>query len=338
MREDGRMTNGEAQRSGPFVVRLACDAMATRFEFVLVGDDEGRLRAAGEEAVEVVRAWHARLSWFDRGSFVSHVNESAAVGPVRCDAEFFEVLVLCRDVWRASGGAFDPTVAALMRAAGFREGARDDAAVSGAAEARGFDKVELDETARSVRFAREGVGIDLGAIGKGFALDRVRDALLEAGVGCALVHGGTSSVMALGAPPEEQGWRVAVGRGPDAPVAVLRDAALGVSAPHGRTVETEGTVHGHVLDPRTGESAARALLAAVIAPSAALADAWSTALLVEGCRPAGMPGALASFIARGGGADAVWEIVDGAAAGRGGSTYALAPRRAGTRGVSDAGD
>src|SRR4051812_3278366 len=115
----------------PRTVMTACAAMGSRFEFILASTragDEPRLRAAAEAAAEEVLHWHGRLSWFDPGSFVSHINTHAHAAPVVCDSEFFRLLSLCRDLWQASGGAFDPTIAALMRAAGFRGHDRDDAA------------------------------------------------------------------------------------------------------------------------------------------------------------------------------------------------------------------
>ena len=94
----------------------------------------------------------------------------------------------------------------------------------------------------------------------------------------ALLHGGTSTVLALGPPPGSSAWRVQVGGGDDAPVVELVDIALAVSAPHGRATAT----HHHVLDPATGTSSRGVACAAVLASGAALADAWSTALLVRG--------------------------------------------------------
>jgi thiamine biosynthesis lipoprotein len=269
--------------------------MGTRFEFVLPGGE--RERAAGEAAVQEVRHWHTRLSWFDHGSFLSHVNRRAAEGPVACDPEFFALLTLCRKVWSASNGAFDPTVAALMKASGFRGSPRDRDATARAIRDTGFDKVELNPSRRTVRFTRAGVEIDLGAIGKGWALDRAREVLTEAAVPSALLHGGTSSVAVIGAPPGGSGWRVRVGRRADAPVVELRDSGLGVSTPHGRMVTDGDAVWGHVLDPRTGRSARSAGLAAVVGASCAMTDAWSTALLVEGRRPEGMPADLTSMVA-----------------------------------------
>jgi thiamine biosynthesis lipoprotein len=166
--------------------------------------------------------------------------------------------------------------------------------------------VELDPEQLTVRFARQGVMLDLGAIGKGYAVERAADILREAGVASALLHGGTSTVYALGHPPEAECWKVAVeaprrgGDGPPAgaprgmqarrsgapapPLATvpLRDQALSVSAVWGRSFPAAGKTFGHVLDPRTGQPASGAVLAAVVLPSATETDALSTALLVLG--------------------------------------------------------
>jgi FAD:protein FMN transferase len=306
---------GGGRAGGP--LRLACEAMGARFEVALFGggsgggDDPARLRAAGEAAVAEINHWHERLSFFEASSFISYINERAANHPVPCDGDMFRLLLLCRDVWRDSQGAFDPTVAALMRAAGFREMARDPAAIADALSATGFQHVTLDESNHTIRFAHRGIELDLGAIGKGWALDRAADILRQVGITSALIHGGTSSVIAIGSPPDAAAWRISL-RAPDAdlsaPVITLLDSALGVSAPHGRVVDLPGGSAGHVLDPRTGQSAAKAALAAVIGDSAAAADAWSTALLVLATRPRGLPDDLTTVLALKGPKGPFWDV------------------------------
>jgi len=255
---------------------LASQAMGTRFELVLPGRDERAERAAGETALETVAEWDARLSLFRRDSLLSLVNREARARAVKVDPQTFALLELCARVWRDSGGAFDAALGGLMARHGFR------GEPAGAQSVAGFEAVELDPVACTVRFREVGVQLDLGGVAKGFALDAAAEVLREAGMAQALLHGGTSTVVALGAPPLMRGWKVAVERGAGAPAAELCDAALSVSAQHGRrNVRGEG----HVLDPRSGDPVAGDDLACVVAPSGTLADAWSTALLVLGELP-----------------------------------------------------
>ena len=161
--------------------------------------------------------------------------------------------------------------------------------------------VVLEEEDFTVRFARDGVMLDLGSIGKGFALERAEELLREAGVTSGILHGGTSTVCAIGVPPGANVWKVAVPHpaddllalappektaSPDADsmlaVVPLKDEAMSVSAVWGKAFEAGGRVYGHVIDPRKGEPVEGAVMAAVVLPSATETDALSTALLTAG--------------------------------------------------------
>ena len=130
----------------------------------------------------------------------------------------------------------------------------------------------------------------MGAIGKGYAVERAVEVLREAGVTSALLHGGTSTVQAIGQPPGEECWKVAVGRptpSPDAAAGLLasvslKNEAMSVSAVWGNHFQVEGRTFGHIIDPRTGEPAVGTALAAVVLASATETDALSTALLTAG--------------------------------------------------------
>ena len=108
----------------------------------------------------------------------------------------------------------------------------------------------------------------------------------EEGVTCALLHGGTSTVYGIGAPPDSEGWKIAIAPAPDQPPrqaeVMLRDQALSISAVWGKSFEADGKKYGHVIDPRTGWPVNNAVQAAVVLPSATETDALSTALLVVG--------------------------------------------------------
>jgi thiamine biosynthesis lipoprotein len=270
-------------------VMLALNAMATRFELVLHGQNATRLRAAGEAALKEVERLEAHLSLYRPTSEIARVNALAARQPVRVSPSVFRLLQQARQLQGESGGAFDITVAPLVRCWGFMHGTGrvpEPGEIEAARSRAGMAHVMLDEENYSVRFDQEGVMIDLGAIGKGHAVDCAAETLREAGVTSALLHGGTSTVYGLGAPPGADGWKIAIAPAPDQPprqmAVVLRDHALSVSAVWGRCFEAGGKRFGHVIDPRTGWPVNNAVQAAVVLPSATETDALSTALLVLG--------------------------------------------------------
>jgi thiamine biosynthesis lipoprotein len=289
-------------------VTLARHAMATRFEIVLHGDDPVALRAAGEEALDEIDRLENRLSLYRPGSEIAQLNARAAREPVLVTPELFALLQHAQQLHVETGGAFDITIAPLVRCWGFM-GANGKMPSTGelaaARERVGMQHVQLDASTRTVRFTRDGVMLDLGAIGKGYAVGQAAEILQAAGVASALIHGGTSTVYAIGQPPDADSWKVAIESPPatgrssaftalspshppeggtpnELPAVGLRDEAMSVSAVWGRSFVADGQLLGHVIDPRTGQPVNRALLAAVALASATETDALSTALLVLG--------------------------------------------------------
>jgi FAD:protein FMN transferase len=264
------------------MLALATEAMRTRFELVLHGEDEGFLRAVGEEALAEIDACEKRFNLFDRASLVSHLNANAGEGWTPVDSEAFDLLRACAVYHTETSGAFDITVAPLMRALGFHGERGTRAEIAQARRLVGMHLVELDAERQAARFVKKGVCLDLGGVAKGYALDLAAGILREHGITSAFLHGGTSTVIAIGAPPDADAWTMALSEEPDAPRVHLRDRAFSISAPQGRVIEVGGRTLGHVLDPGAGEPTRAVALAAVICKSAARADAWSTALLVLG--------------------------------------------------------
>lgn len=277
----------------PVQVSVARLAMATRFEIVLHGPDAVALRAAAEEALEEVERLEDQLSLFRPTSTVAHLNARAAREPVRVEPALFRLLEQAQRLCQETSGAFDITIGPLMECWGFRgeRGTVPSAkALKAACAVVGMHLVELDPDRFTVRFQRPGVRLDLGALGKGYAIERAAQLLREAGITSALLHGGTSTVCALGHPPDAHAWNVAVehpGKRPGDPplllaVVPLVDESLSVSAVWGKSFQSDGQSYGHVIDPRTGRPASHATLAAVVLPSATETDAFSTALLTAG--------------------------------------------------------
>lgn len=285
-------------------ITAACNAMATRFEMVLHGERQVALRAAADEACREIERLHNQLSLYSPASEISFINARASHEDVRVEPGLFRLLQLARKICDETKGAFDVTIAPLIRCWGFMNDSGALPSPERIIEARarvGMQHVILDEHRHTIRFSREGMMIDLGSIGKGYALELASEILAEAGVTSALIHGGTSTIAALGAPPEMEAWKIAIDRPPSLqttadlsertappqevrPLAIvpLKDEALSVSAVHGKSFTLNGQTYGHVIDPRTGAPAQGALLAAVVLPSATETDAFSTALLLAG--------------------------------------------------------
>lgn len=244
-------------------LRLAVDAMGTRFELVAFGPHAVALRAAGEAALEVIEETHRRFSRFEASSLLSHIHRVGRRMAVPLDADSFRLFAEAREVWRRSEGGFDP---------------------AWQTPAPGFAAVELDPEASTIRL-RADVRLDLGAIAKGHGLELADRILRDAGVASAFLHGGTSSGIALGRPPDGEGWRVRLGPDDRAPVARLVDQAFSVSA--SLRSAAGGALERHLADSAQGGRIAEARRAAVVGPSARLADAWSTAMVVRGARGRG---------------------------------------------------
>ena len=267
--------------AGGHWLRVSRPAMACRFE-VLLDSDDARFVEAARGALDEVDAIEEALSWFRATSELQRVNREAGAGPAAASAELFALLELCAGLHRLTGGAFDPTSTPLSRAWGFlaREGRLPGAGELEAARASvGFQHVRLDARARSVRFDRPGVELNLGSVGKGWALDTVSAGLRAAGVERALVSAGGSSQRGWG----ERPWEVDLTSGGETLARLrLRDAALGTSGAGEQHFVHEGRRYGHVLDPRSGWPVEGVRSASTIAGSAAEADALATACFVGG--------------------------------------------------------
>ena len=268
-------------------VRMALNAMATRFELLLHGDDVVQLRGAGEEALAEVKRLEQQLSFYDPTSEISRVNANASKEPVRVTPRLYALLGVAADIHNLTHGAFDVTVGPLMRCWGFVRGRGvwpDEHARKEALTKTGMDKVALNDAERTVAFRQPGMALDLGAIGKGYAIEEAGIFLRECGITSALLHGGTSTMMAIGTPPQKQdGWPIGISDPLDDSQMLIstsiRDEALSVSAPKGKAFQKDGKIWGHVIDPRKGYPVQGAALSAVAHPSALICDAISTALL-----------------------------------------------------------
>jgi FAD:protein FMN transferase len=274
------------------VLRLeqSLDAMGSVYTIVAYGEDRSRMLGTVDEAFEEVRRLDRMLSNYRSDSELSRLNREAAKAPVKVSEELFRLLSACQAYSRESEGAFDITVGPLMKIWGFYKGSGrlpHRAEVRGVLGQVGYQKVLLDPAARTVKFTRDGMGLDPGGIGKGYAVDRMVDILRASGsIKAALVSAGNSSIYAMGAPPNDSGWKISIRHPRDLSKQVeeitLKDMSMSTSGTSEKFFRAEGRLYSHIMDPRTGFPAKGMLSVSVIAPKTLDSEAWTKPVFING--------------------------------------------------------
>ncbi len=253
-------------------------AMNTRFSMVLPGVDAITGETLAGEAKTLLKTQERLMSRFDPESALADLNQRAALEPVEPPRPLWDILLSCRAHWRRTGGAFDiaQTARTELRRQSAERGVPPAAGALAAATQRcGFHHVQFDIEARTVRFAVSGLQLDLGAVGKGLALERVAQTLRQRGVRCAFLSFGESSVAVIGSHPSGQPWPVGLADlfqpGRTWHRFDLRDAAMSTSG--------NRTEDGHIVNPFDGQLINGRRTLSVACPCAVDAEVLSTALL-----------------------------------------------------------
>lgn len=287
-------------RHSAYLEQYSHNAMACEFE-VSFNLHQYRPSGAGAMAAfQLIDQLENQMSIYRDQSEVSCLNREAGLRPVVVEEGLYGLLKQAVEINESTHRAFDITAAQLGRVWGFesRQGMLPQAsAIEEALECVGSEHLDFDDANRSLRIAKPGVSIDLGGIGKGFALDRAADLLATMQIGDFIFHGGQSSVVARGEtttaatsdssePDKSQspGWTIGLSHPtlPNVRLAevTLRNQAIGTSGIGRQGFFHDGKQYGHIIDPRTGWPANQFLSTTVISPSAALSDALATAFFV----------------------------------------------------------
>ncbi|MEM9587415.1 MAG: FAD:protein FMN transferase [Planctomycetota bacterium] len=268
--------------------------MATQFVVMLAPSCADKVDVV-LDALESLDGIEARWTVFRDNSEIRRLNRAAGQQPLAVSSETFAILQRAIKLSKMTGGAFDVTAGPLIDAWGFAgQGGRKPTPneIGQARQKVGIHYLTLDETNRTAFLTRPGMRLNLGAIGKGDALDRLADRLLGNGVTDFLIHGGQSSVLARGDqdPQKPTGWAVGVSHPTKPSIRLaglwLKDGALATSGSGKQFFHHRGRRFGHVIDPRTGHPAGDLLSLTVITDRAADADAIATGLFVLGSQPA----------------------------------------------------
>lgn len=251
---------------GTGIRRFSHEAMATIFEVHVAHPDAAYAAQAAQAVFDLVDRLEAELSRFIPNSDIGRINSLAPGDHTIVSPTTMECLVIARHVFDLTGGAFDVSLGS------------------------GLPSLELDPARNSVTATADGIRIDLGGVGKGYAVDLAAELLEEWGLGRALVHGGFSSVLALDPPESGAGWSLTLSdpASPDHVLVTLDAEQTALSASGLRKGD-------HIRDPRTGQPVRgrRAAWAVVPRPhprpsgedgprlaAAAVADALTTALML----------------------------------------------------------
>ncbi len=249
--------------SGPAVRSVAHRAMATMFEIILVEAGQPAAHAAAEAAFVEIDRMERMLSRFMPYSDISRINATESGKPVVVEVETAECLQAAQRMWEATYGAFDVTAGSGPAGPGAAKGAV------------GIKRIAIESGAMTVTRLDANIRLDLGGIDKGYALDRAADLLGEWGIGNALLHGGTSTVRALGRRPGRDGWQADL-RNPSDDQAELGALMLKDCSFSGSST----ALSRHIIDPRTGKPISADRAAWALADDATTADALTTALCV----------------------------------------------------------
>jgi len=285
------LSGGETTSSDKLIrFEETVDAMGTGITVVAYGEDRFRLQSAVNAALEEAKRLDELLSNYRPQSEWTLLNKTAGQQEFRASKELFDLLEACKRYTEASDGAFDISVGPLMKVWGFYKGSGrfpHRAEIRSALALVGFDKVHLNPATTSIRFPTQGMELDPGGIGKGYAVDRMAAILKNAGIRSALVTAGSSSIFAIGAPPtDSRGWQISI-RHPKDPsktleVVYLKNESMSTSGNYEKFFRAEGKIWSHIMDPRTGYPAQGMYSVSVITPQCIDSEAWTKPYYING--------------------------------------------------------
>ena len=269
--------------------------MGTLGRITLYGMDTQKASEAMEDAQKVFYHIEKLCSLFDRESPLSRINASAAEKPVECPEELFALLEECSGGYILSKGAFDAAIRPLMLLWGFyrkRNSLPGGKELEETLAVTGWDNVILDRKTRTVFFRKKGIGLDLGGIAKGYALDRAAIVLQKKGVKKFVLDLG-GNLLCRNENEKDLPFRIGI-RSPRDPGKIvktfsLRNGAVATSGSYQRYVTIGGKRYSHIMDPRTGKPVEGTGSVTVMTRRGIDSDILSTAIFVSGKVPSNLP-------------------------------------------------
>ncbi len=254
------------------------NSMATVFEVIIIHKDTQYAQQAAQAAFDELDRLEQQLSRFIENSDISRLNNLPANQPLQLGLEAFECIQLSASLYEQTSGAFDVTVGSLMDCWLSEEKTLltpSKEQLDEASRCTGLPLVKLDEIEHTIELLTSPVKIDLGGIGKGYAIDQMAKLLDDWSIDTALINGGCSSVLAIGKPVKTKGWHITLSN------PVNNKQTLTNFYLQNQAVSGSGLLKGlHIIDPHTSQPANDKKAAWACAPAATTTDALSTSFMI----------------------------------------------------------
>jgi thiamine biosynthesis lipoprotein len=270
-----------AQKNG---YAYSVQKMGSPFNIILYADTKQMADSAAQESFKLVDSINLICSDYDSSSELFKLRYAAVGAPIKLSPILFELIYIAKGAYKDADGSFDITVGPLSRL--WRSARRSQqfpshSAINEARNRVGFNKVQLDSGAQTITFLYPNMQLDMGAIAKGYAADKVLELLKSFGITTALVDAG-GDMVAFGMPPQKKGWTIGINvPGQQEKLLerklVLSNKAVATSGDAFQYMLHDRKKYGHIIDPRTGYGVTFQRNVTVVAPTATTADWLATA-------------------------------------------------------------
>jgi len=265
--------------------------MGNRFEISVVSDDEQFANNCIDSAIAEIRRIEKLLTTFNEGSQTNEINSQAGIGPVMVDKEVFDLVTRSIKISGLTQGAFDISYGSIDKSLWNFDlsmtSLPDPEIALKSVTLINYNNVILDEDNCTVFLKEKGMRIGFGGIGKGYAADKARQLLEGMGVKSGIVNA-AGDLVTWGTQPNGKPWTIAIAD-PDhkvSPFSTLNisNMAIATSGNYEKYVVINGKKYSHTIDPKTGLPVTGIKSVSIISPSAELADAMATPVMVMGVK------------------------------------------------------
>jgi FAD:protein FMN transferase len=263
--------------------------MGNTFEFTVVGNDKTLAYQKIALAIAEIKRIEKLFTTFDENSQTNHINRMAGIAPVKVDREVFELIKRSLKISAVTDGAFDITYGSIdKRLWNFDNTLTrlpDAETAKNMVRLINYRNVILDEKDCTIMLKEKGMRIGFGGIGKGYAADRAKAVLVQAGVKSGIVNA-SGDLITWGLQANQQPWTIGIAHPDDARAAFswlnISDLAIATSGNYEKYVLINGKKYSHTINPKTGMPVTGIKSVTVISPYAEIADAMATPVMVMG--------------------------------------------------------